>query len=86
MGKIKTKTHKQVRFLQGEIKRLTSENKRLKKEKNLDKEEIEYDSEGNDSSVELQPCRFCKTGFMSKILIIEIPYWKCSSCEKTCKV
>lgn len=72
--------------MQGEIKRLTAENKRLKKAKDLDKEEIDYDEKGNDSSVELQPCIHCKTGFMTKIYVVGRNYWKCSSCEKMCKV
>lgn len=72
--------------MEGEVKRLNAELKRLKKAKDLDKDEIEYDSNGNDTTVEFQPCVHCKTGFMTKIFVVGRNFWQCSSCKKTCKV
>lgn len=75
-----------MRFLQGEIRRLSSEIKRLKKEKNLDKEEILYDEDGNDSELKMSPCVFCDIGFMSEVDIVGRIYLRCSSCKKTKKI
>ena len=67
------------------MKRLSAEIKRLKKSKDLDKDEIEYDSDGNDASVEIIPCTHCSTGFMTKINIVDRQFYKCGSCERTKK-
>jgi len=82
----KRKTHKQTRFLQGEVKRLESELKRLKKSKNLDKDEKEYNDEGDEVELTMSPCIFCDNGIMVEIEVVGRIFKKCESCGRTKKV
>jgi predicted nucleic acid-binding Zn ribbon protein len=87
----KNKTHKQKRYLEGYIKQLESKIKRLEKQP-LDKDEIDYplyeeaDNLINSAKNMLKPCTHCKTGFVTKVNIIDRQYWRCSSCLRTVKV
>ncbi len=67
------------------MKRLNAENKRLKKSKDIDKDEVEYDESGNDITINVIECCFCKTGYMQEIYVVGRNFYKCLDCGRTKK-